>query len=148
MQALYAQEIGGGRIEQTIDRLIKPHFKEDRKILQFARSLFLRTLDRRADADEIISQHTNNWELSRIALLDRLVLHMAICEFLDFEDIPPKVTINESIEVAKAFSTDNSGQFINGVLDSALTDLHRNGRIKKSGRGLIGMQSIGEQSNS
>jgi len=148
LQALYAQEIGGGRIEDSIERLIKPHLREDRKILNFARSLFIRTLDHQQEADELISDHTKNWELARVALLDRLVLRMAITEFLAFEDIPPKVTINESIEVAKAFSTDNSGPFINGVLDSALTDLHEKGRLKKSGRGLIGMQSLDQRTNS
>jgi len=148
LQALYAQEIGGGRIEHTIEHLIKPFLQKDRKILNFARSLFIRTLDLQQEADEIIDEHTRNWELARIALLDRLVLRMAICEFLEFEDIPPKVTINESIEVAKAFSTDNSGTFVNGVLDAALTDLHQKGRLKKSGRGLIGMQSLDQRTNS
>ena len=67
---------------------------------------------------------------------------MAVCEFLSFEDIPPKVTINEAIDIAKRYSTDKSGKFINGILDATLLDLQKQGRLKKSGRGLIGMQSI------
>ena len=61
---------------------------------------------------------------------------------LSFEDIPPKVSINEAIEIAKKYSTPRSGQFINGILDAALMDLHQQGRLVKSGRGLVGMGSL------
>nr|WP_243663960.1 transcription antitermination factor NusB [Rhodothermus marinus] len=67
---------------------------------------------------------------------------MAICELLAFEDIPPKVSINEAIELAKKYSTEKSGQFVNGVLDAVVLDLQRQGRLKKSGRGLIGMETL------
>jgi N utilization substance protein B len=62
---------------------------------------------------------------------------MSICELLYFDDIPPKVTINEAIEIARDFSTEKSDKFVNGVLDSILDDLKKDGRIKKSGRGLV-----------
>jgi N utilization substance protein B len=73
---------------------------------------------------------------------------MATAEFLEFEEIPPKVTIDEAIEIAKVYSTDDSGPFINGVLDSVLMDLHEQGRLEKSGRGLIGMDAIRERAQS
>lgn len=113
--------------------------------LRFAESLFLRTLDLAAEADQIISRHADNWDIARIACIDRILLRMAICEFLTFEDIPPKVTINEAIDIAKRYSTDNSGKFINGILDAAVLELQQQQRLKKSGRGLVGTQSISDR---
>lgn len=141
MQALYAREIAGGDVRHFIDTLIKPRLKQDQETLRFAESLFLRTVDRLEELDEIIGRHTENWDLTRIALIDHIVLRMALAELLTFEDIPPKVSINEAIEVAKKYSTSKSGQFINGILDAVLVDLQDRGLLKKSGRGLIGMQS-------
>ena len=142
MQALYAHELAGGDVRHFIDTLLKPQLKEDAENLRFAESLFLRTLEMEASLDEIISRHAENWDLSRIALIDHIVLRMAIAELLTFEDIPPKVSINEAIEIVKRYSTSKSGQFINGILDAVLVDLQDRGMLKKSGRGLVGMQSI------
>ena len=142
MQALYAFTLGGGEVSHILGTLVKPRLREDAAALKFAESLFLRTLDVADEADALIGRHADNWDLSRIALIDRILLRMAVCEFLSFEDIPPKVTINEAIDIAKRYSTDKSGKFINGILDAALLDLQKQGRLKKSGRGLIGMQSI------
>lgn len=142
LQALYALELGGGEAKFYLDVHIKPSLEEDAKTLRFAESLLIRTLDLHDEADEIIRRHTQNWELSRIALIDHIVLRMAICELLTFEDIPPKVTLNEAIEIAKLYSTPRSGQFINGVLDAIVSDLFRAGRIRKSGRGLVGMEDL------
>lgn len=147
MQALYAREIAGGDVRHFIDTLIRPRLKDDAENLKFAESLFLRTLGRTDEVDGIIGKHTDNWDLSRIALIDHIVLRMAIVEFLTFEDIPPKVSINEAIEVAKRYSTPKSGQFINGILDAVLVELQDGGKLKKSGRGLVGMQSIQDRSD-
>lgn len=148
MQGLYAREIAGGDVRHFIDTLIKPRLKDDAGNLKFAERLFLRTLDRGEELDEIIGRHAENWDLSRIALIDHIVLRMAIAELLSFADIPPKVSINEAIEVAKKYSTSKSGQFINGILDAVLVDLQERGMLKKSGRGLIGMQSIRDRTPS
>jgi N utilization substance protein B len=148
MQGLYAREIAGGDVRHFIDTLIKPRLKDDVGNLKFAERLFLRTLERGEELDEIIGRHAENWDLSRIALIDHVVLRMAIAELLSFEDIPPKVSINEAIEVAKKYSTSKSGQFINGILDAVLVDLQERGMLKKSGRGLIGMQSIRDRTPS
>ena len=146
MQALYAHELSGGDVRHFINTIIKPDLVNDDENLKFATGLFLRSLDFTEDADEVISKHTKNWDLTRIALIDRILLRIAICELLSFEDIPSKVSINEAIEVAKKYSTPRSGQFINGVLDAVLLDLQQDGRLKKTGRGLVGMQSIRERS--
>jgi N utilization substance protein B len=148
MQALYAHELAGGDVRHFINTILKPNLAEDAENLKFATSLFLRTIDMTEETDGIISRHTENWDLSRIALIDRILLRMAICELLGFEDIPPKVSINEAIEVAKRYSTPRSGQFINGILDAVLLSLQQEGRLKKSGRGLIGMQPISDRSAS
>lgn len=142
MQALYAFELGGGEAQHVIDTVMKPHLEEDPATLKFATSLFLRTLDHADEADAVITRHADNWDFARIALVDRLLLRIAITEFLAFEDIPPKVSINEVIEVAKRYSTGKSGRFINGILDAVLLDLQEAGRLKKSGRGLVGMQDL------
>ena len=146
MQALYARELAGGDDRHFIDTILKPQLKDDAENLRFAESLFLRTIDLSEELDEIISRHTENWDLSRIALVDHIVLRMAISELITFEDIPPKVSINEAIDVVKRYSTPKSGQFINGILDAVLIDLQELGRLKKSGRGLVGMQSIKDRS--
>ncbi|QBR13887.1 transcription antitermination factor NusB [Sphingobacterium sp. CZ-2] len=86
---------------------------------------------------EMIAGKTKNWESDRIALIDNLLMSMAITELINFPTIPVKVTINEYIELSKSFSTLKSSTFINGILDKILADLNTQRRIKKEGRGLI-----------
>lgn len=89
------------------------------------------------EIDALIRSRVNNWELDRIALIDRLLLRMGIAELMYFPDIPPKVSINEVIEIAKEYSTAKSGKFINGILDALLTHLKESDQLNKTGRGLI-----------
>jgi len=145
MQAMYAFTIGGDDADHVVETIIDEQLGTDKTAKDFAKKIFLRSLDIAEEADEIVERYTKNWELSRIALIDRLLLRMAICEMLHFEDIPPKVSINEAIEVAKRYSTNRSGQFINGILDAVLLDFQKEGRLKKSGRGLVGMESIAQR---
>jgi N utilization substance protein B len=119
------------------DTILKEAVKADKEIKRFAEQLFFKTLENRSQFNEIISRHIKNWEIERLALIDKLVLQMALCEFLYFEDIPTKVTINEAIELVKKFSTAKSGRFVNGILDASLYDLKSDDKIKKTGRGLI-----------
>lgn len=86
---------------------------------------------------DLIANNTRNWEVDRLPLTDRVILQMAIAELIDFPNIPVKVTINEYIELAKQYSTPNSRQFINGILDVIAKELKELGKIKKSGRGLM-----------
>lgn len=135
MQALYARELSGDDVGHVIQTLLQPKF--DGATLRFAERLFLRTLDAAQEADALIEAHARNWDINRLALLDRMLLRLAITEMLHFEDIPPKVSINEAIEVAKRYSTEQSGTFINGILDAVLGELRAEGRLRKSGRGLV-----------
>ena len=147
MQAVYAFTVGGDDAEHVINTVIQDQLGTDKDIKAFATKLFLKTLDISDQADTFVERYTENWELSRIALIDRILLRIAICEMLHFKDIPPKVTINEAIEVAKRYSTSKSGQFINGILDAILLDFQKEGLLKKSGRGLVGMETIVSRSD-
>lgn len=142
LQALYASELSGDEVGHVIEHVLRPGL-EDATAARFAERLLIYALDTAEDADALIARHAENWEIGRIAVLDRLLLRMAIAEFLRFEDIPPKVSINEAIELAKLYSTERSGTFINGVLDAVLKTLQEEGRIKKSGRGLVGFNPGG-----
>lgn len=139
---MYAFTLGGDDVEHVIETIINAQLGSDQVAKEFAKKLFIRTQDIAEEADELVTKYTKNWELSRIAVIDRLLLRLAICEMLCFEDIPPKVSINEAIEIAKRYSTDRSGKFINGILDAILSEFKREGRLNKTGRGLIGMETL------
>jgi N utilization substance protein B len=148
MQALYAHEQAGGKQEQVVYTFLTPKFEGDPETREFAEDLFRTSLEVQEEADEIIQTHATNWDLHRITAVDRAVLRMATAELLAFEEIPPKVSIDEAIEVAKTYSTSDSGPFVNGVLDAVVMDLHEQGRLNKSGRGLIGMEAIRNRTQS
>lgn len=137
LQALFAEEVSGNKWEQILSTVIKPKLKEDKSGLKFAERLFLKTAKSKEELDNIIQDHIKNWNIHRLATVDKLILRLALCEFLNFEEIPTKVTINEAIEIAKKFSTKKSGNFVNGILDAALERLQKEDRIQKKGRGLI-----------
>ena len=98
---------------------------------EFAKTLLTTVLDKKEYTLEIIKPKLKNWDAERIALLDMVILHMGICELLYFETIPTKVTINEYIELAKDYSTEQSGHFINGILDNIHKELMLEGKIQK-----------------
>lgn len=103
----------------------------------FARDLFRKTIIHSNTYAEIIAQKAKNWELERIALLDIIIMKMAIAELLQLPSIPVKVTLNEYIEISKQYSTPKSKVFINGLLDKLIHEFKEEGKIRKTGRGLI-----------
>ena len=107
---------------------------EDR---DFIINLFQNTIRYDAEYQELIGAKTQNWEPERIAMMDTLLMKMALAEFLKFNSIPVKVTINEYLEISKEFSTPKSNSFINGILDKILIELKAQNKIIKVGRGLI-----------
>jgi N utilization substance protein B len=131
LQVLYAYE--------NLDFLEKEILTDipDKADEEFAHDLINRVLIHTEELDKSIKQRVTNWEMNRIALIDKILLRMGICELLYFPDIPPKVTINEVIEIAKIFSTAGSGKFINGILDAILSELKSSGTLNKKGRGLL-----------
>jgi N utilization substance protein B len=136
LQALYAYELSHEPIQMIIENIVGDLQKQPESFA-FAKQLILKVIECNKELDGLIRQRVEHWEFNRLAVIDRIVLQMSICELLYFEDIPPKVTMNEAIEIARAYSTDKSDKFVNGVLDSILEDLKSEGRIKKSGRGLV-----------
>jgi len=136
LQALYAYEMSKEPITDVMNNTLG-ELKNSRDDFEFAKKLISEVIHHDADIEKIIRDKVAHWEFDRIAYIDKILLRMGICEMLYFPDIPPKVTINESIEVAKTFSTDQSGGFINGVLDSILDDLKKSNSLHKTGRGLI-----------
>jgi transcription antitermination protein NusB len=98
---------------------------------QFAKNLLQTTLEKKELALDYIKPKLKNWDPERIASLDMILMRMGVCEFLFFETIPPKVTINEYIDLAKEYSTQQSGQFVNGILDNIHKDLVRDNKMHK-----------------
>ncbi|HLS37947.1 MAG TPA: transcription antitermination factor NusB [Sphingobacterium bovisgrunnientis] len=112
---------------------LTPNWSEDE---DFVADLLKTTIRYSEEYQQLIAEKTKNWEADRIALMDTILMRMAISELINFPSIPVKVTINEYIELSKTFSTLKSNTFINGILDKILADLTKQGRINKSGRGL------------
>jgi N utilization substance protein B len=135
VQALYAYELSGDSLDHVIATILPP-LEDHKPAHEFAKRLVAKTIEHRVDFDKIIRGKLNNWDFKRVALLDRIILRMGVCELMYFKEIPPKVSMNEAIELAKLFSTQRSGKFVNGVLDAVLNDIKRAGTLAKTGRGL------------
>ena len=110
---------------------LPPPTVEESALQLFAEPLIRGTLEHRAALDELIKKHAQNWDLHRMAVVDRNVLRLAIFEMLYRDDIPPVVSINEAVDIAKKFSTQDSGKFVNGLLDKVKSELMRPARIVK-----------------
>ena len=134
LQLLYAFEMNPANKDAMIKEILSD--VEDAADKEFANNLINQVIINENELDELIKSKVDNWDLSRIALIDRILLRIGICEMLFFPDIPPKVSINESIEIAKDYSTSSSGKFINGILDAILADLKKDNKLNKTGRGL------------
>jgi transcription antitermination protein NusB len=135
LQVLYAYELNGEGLTALTNGILTDLTSQSD--IDFAKQLINKVVANTKDLDEKIQERVANWEMDRIALIDRILLRIGIAELYYFPDIPPKVTINEVIEIAKDYSTSNSNKFINGILDAILSDLKKTGQLKKIGRGLI-----------
>lgn len=116
--------------ESGADQALLPMFKDEDDV-EFAKKLLHGVLKNGSDYREIIDKHTQNWELDRIAFMDILIMEVALSELMDFPTIPVNVTLNEYIEIAKNYSTDKSGTFINGVLDNIVGQLKKENKLIK-----------------
>lgn len=144
LQILYAYEINNENLMALTNSLLAEVTDENDK--KFGEDLVNRVLINKKDLDDRIQKRVSNWEMGRIALIDKILLRMAICELLYFTDIPPKVSINEAIEIAKIYSTAGSGKFINGILDTILSEEKTSGSLNKTGRGLVD-ETVTKQQN-
>jgi N utilization substance protein B len=127
--AAIAEEKGAATWGQPIE--LPPPTADEAEVRLFADPLIRGTLEHRDEADAVIKKHAKNWDLHRIAAVDRNILRLAIYEMLHRDDIPPVVSINEAVDIAKKFSTQDSGKFVNGILDKVKDELPRPARIVK-----------------
>jgi N utilization substance protein B len=113
------------------------HAPSDETVREFGEELLRKTCQEDAALFAEINPMLHNWDAERVAILDMIMLKMALCELIHFPTIPTKVTLNEFVEISKNYSTDKSKDFINGILDRLMKQLQADGRIVKEGRGLI-----------
>lgn len=127
--AALAEEKGAAKWGQKTE--LPPPSAEETALRVFAEPLIRGALEHRGKIDEEIKKHAQNWDLHRMAVVDRNILRLAIYEMLFRDDIPPVVSINEAVDIAKKFSTQDSGKFVNGLLDKVKSELMRPARIVK-----------------
>lgn len=135
--AMILKTLKGFTEQSDENQPLLPMFK-DAEDEQFSKELFLKAIINHDELRKSIDLYASNWDLERIAFMDILIMQLALTEFLYFPSIPTKVSLNEYIELSKYYSTDKSRNFINGILDKALKEMKLEGKVQKTGRGLIG----------
>jgi N utilization substance protein B len=125
------------RAADTADVFMNEIARDPKEDHDFVSMLYRKTIEHAQEHEKAISEKSSNWESDRIALSDMILMQMALTEVRVFDQIPVKVTMNEYIEIAKAYSTPKSKNFINGVLDKLFIEMREDGRIRKVGRGLL-----------
>ena len=128
VQVLFHMEYSPGGPEESF-QLISESFDSPDGILDFSRQLVLGIWKHRKDLDKLISQSSKNWRLERMSRVDRNILRVGVFEILFMKDIPPKVSIDEAVELGKKFGTEESGAFINGILDNIYNLLKQEGTV-------------------
>jgi len=121
--------------EEEVNRL--PRLIKDQDDVEFAMTLFTKSIVNSNDYQQMILEKATNWEVDRIAMIDIILMKQALAEMTSFKEIPVKVSLNEYIELSKEYSTPKSSNFINGILDKIKADLQNSGEIRKIGRGLL-----------
>ena len=117
--------------------MLPPVFKDEAEDKAFVIKLFEKTILHADEYMEMVKANISNWDYDRLALMDKILIFMALTEFIEFHSIPVKVTINEYIEISKLYSTPESRRFVNGMLDRLSTELKEKGRLVKMGLGLV-----------
>jgi transcription antitermination factor NusB len=115
LKMLYASEFNDDSYRLQVERLDE---ESQEKATAYVALLISHYKEHKLEFDQQIKEILENWELDRVAIIDKVILRMAIAEIIFFDDIPPQVSINEAIELAKKYSTARSGKFINGILDA------------------------------
>ena len=135
LQLLFASEISN---EYKKDDLLDNFFQKSSEQLvenikksqiDYIEKLYETTISNKDEVDKIIEKKLNNWEMKRIAAIDKVILRMSISEMLYIDEVPPKVSITEGVEIAKVFSTDDSSSFVNGILDAVFNKIYKKSKI-------------------
>lgn len=137
LQILYAHSMNEQSLDVLYSEVITGDPLLDDSSKEFAASLLRHFAANETQINDVIRKRLEKWDFRRVALIDKILLEIGIAEFLYFPAIPPKATINELIEIAKDFSTADSGKFINGILHRVKDELVAAGELNKEGRGLI-----------
>ena len=131
VQAIYAYEICPDNSDDIISVILDNDDIEwsplesipSQEAIAYGKKLYKMVIKIKDELDDLIIKRSKNWSINRITLLDRLILRMALAEMIYEKEVPPKVSISEGVEIAKYFSTDESGRFVNGILDSVYNDI-------------------------
>lgn len=127
---LFQYDMSKGQVDSIVPVFWRMN-PQPEAIVQFANRLFKGTVAKLPEIDTLIQNHAKNWRLERMAAVDRNILRLAVYEFLEEPETPKPVVINEALEIAKKYSTDESAQFVNGILDSVKADLVSNSARNK-----------------
>ena len=125
------------QLPESNDKFFDEYRPDDDTVIDFGRKLIGLTMEQNQDLEKLIEPTLKNWDMERLAVLDVIIIKMALVEFLFFPTIPTKVTLDEYVDVSKEYSTPKSKDFVNGILDKLMKTLSDEGKIKKEGRGLI-----------
>ncbi len=126
LQALYESEFSDRTPQDIIDEQIGRRAPSD-ETADYARALFFKTVEKKDDLDRVIQSLLENWDPGRVSLVDRNILRFALAEVLYFPDVPARVIIDEAIEVAHRFSSDEAGRFVNGLVDTFVKEFRKDG---------------------
>ena len=123
LQGIYAQAFHGSDMDTTFEHMLDPADTPEKDVIVYSRHLCSLITENLDEMDTLVKKHSKNWDFKRITILDRLILRMSLAEMLFEDEVPPKVSITEGVEIAKQFSTEDSSSFINGILDSVYNEM-------------------------
>ena len=126
LQAIYAKELKGSDLDNTCKFMMDKDNPPSRDVINYGKQLSNLVFIHTVEVDRLIKDRSKNWDFDRITLIDKLILRMALVEMIHKDEVPPKVSIAEGVEIAKQFSTEDSSSFINGILDSVYNELIMN----------------------
>ena len=128
LKFLYQFELTGGELDEQIKLFLKQNSSKD-DVENFMRGLVFSLLDKVKEIDEVIQKYSDHWVLDRMTVIDRNILRMGVCELLFDFSTPPKVVINEAIDIAKKYGNEDSPEFVNGILDKVFKEIGQKGPL-------------------
>ena len=123
LQVIYAHELKGSDLDDTCEFMLDESKPPMVNVVKYGKQLSNLIFQHAIEVDELIKSRSKNWDFDRITLIDKLILRMALVEMIYVDEVPPKVSIAEGVEIAKQFSTEDSSSFINGILDAVYNEM-------------------------
>ena len=123
LQTIYAHELKGSDFDETCKLMIYSGNSPSEDVINYGKQLSKIVITHIAETDKLIRDRSQNWDFERITIIDKLILRIALSEMMYINEVPPKVSITEGVEIAKQFSTEDSSSFINGILDAVYNEL-------------------------